>query len=126
MRNDIWAMAPTWIPNDLMQHCFLPTDWHDIISSIGNETCVALTDRSYDPTNLYATACWIIVGDTDAHRLKGAADTPRHEDDLDAYRSKVFGIYCILICMKYICEHFSLKRAVLLLYAIAWERSPER
>ena len=71
---------------------------------------MAVTDGSYDPIKFYSTACWVIVDDTNEHRVKGAAHTPGHDEDLDAYRSEVFGIYCILICLKYICDHFKITK----------------
>ena len=106
--DDIWRGAPDWISEELMEYCCLPTDWRNIIDAIAKKKCVAVTDGSFDPINLYSTACWIIAGETDEHRVKGAAHTPGHADDLDAYRSEVFGIYCILICLKYICERFNI------------------
>ena len=108
--DDIWRSAPTWISEDLMKYCCLPTEWRNIINAITKKKCVAVTDGSFDPINLCSTACWIIVGETDEHRVKGAAHTPGHDEDLDAYRSEVFGIYCILICLKYVCDRFNIKK----------------
>ena len=36
---------------------------------------------------------------------EGAAHTPGTKEDMDAYRAEIFGIYCLLICIKYICIH---------------------
>ena len=108
--NTIWQDAPTWIPTSLMRHCELPIDWSSIVSSIGRGCCIAVTDGSYDPLSHYATACWIIEDDCGQNRCKGAAHTPGQGDDMDAYRSELFGIYCIMVCLKYVCMSFRVTR----------------
>ena len=104
----IWAHAPQWIPKSLMKDCFLPDSWATIATSLRNGTCVAVTDGSFAPDEMVATACWIIEGDNGSNRCKGAAHTPGTKEEMDAYRAEIFGIYCLLICIKYICLHESI------------------
>jgi hypothetical protein len=106
----IWDKAPTWIKTSLMKYCDTPSNWESIKNSISNGTCVALTDGSFDPFSYYATACWIIEGNDRNNRCKGVSHTPGNDDDTDEYRDEIFGIYCIMVCLKYICEHFEIKK----------------
>ena len=80
-----------------------------MVELIGKGSCIAVTDRSYDPETNLATACWIIEDDKKHHQAKGASQTPGNGTDMDAYRAELYGIYCILLCMKYICDEYKLQ-----------------
>ena len=108
--DSIWATAPAWISALLMKDCMLPSSWYNIAMSIKNETCIAVTDGFFAPTEMVATAFWVIEGENGVRRCKGAAHTPGTREEMDAYRAKIFGIYCILTCLKYICEREKLKK----------------
>ena len=90
-----------------MRDCHLPDRWETIIRSLCDGTCVAVTDGSYDPDSRYATACWIIEGEGES-QCKGASHTSGNDDELDAYRAEIFGIYCVLICIKYILQTYDI------------------
>ena len=34
---------------------------------------------------------------------------PGNDDEMDAYRAKIFGIYCVLICTKYILQTYNIR-----------------
>ena len=103
----IWNQAPSWV-KDTLRNVFLPTTSKPIADAILRGTCVALTDGSYDPSTNLATACWIIESDENGNRAKGASQTPGNETDMDAYRAELYGIYCILLSIKYIIDYFQI------------------
>ena len=86
-----------------------PTEWKQILQAVASGTCIAVTDGSFDPDTKLATACWIIEGRTSEGRAKGAAKTPGNTQHMDAYRAELHGIYCILYCMKTLCEMFQVE-----------------
>ena len=52
---------------------------------------------------------WILEGNDNKNRAKGASQTPGNGTDMDAYRAELYGIYCILLSVKYISEHFQIR-----------------
>ena len=68
-----------------------------------------MTDGSYDPETNLATAYWIIEGQDNRHQAKGASQTPGNCTDMDAYRAELYGIYCILLSIKYISKHHGIE-----------------
>ena len=72
--DDSWSNPPG------MELFVKPIHWEHIRNAITTNTCVAVTDGSYDPVSKLATACWIIEGRTSEDRAKGAAQTPGAHD----------------------------------------------
>ena len=103
----IWTKAPDWMIQ-AFENFIIPPSWDNIVASIRNNFCIAVTDGSYDPISKYATSCWIIEGMNADGRAKGAALTPGAPTSMDAYRAELHGIYCILICLKYICNTYNI------------------
>ena len=58
---------------------------------------------------MIATACWIIEGDDSVNQCKGATHTPGTKIKMGAYRAEMFGMYCILLCLYYICLTYNVR-----------------
>ena len=108
--NDIWSESPNW-KQKTMENFIPPSDWSSIVRSIQDDTCIAVTDGSYDPLSKNATACWIIEGRTSDGRAKGAS--LEQKESMDAYRAEIFGIYCIMMCVYSLCTRFNITKGSL-------------
>ena len=98
----------SWLNLPDMELFVTPNHWEHIKEAIGANTCVAVTDGSYDPTSKLSTACWIIEGRTLVGRAKGAVQTPGNRNCMDAHRAELHGIYCIHHYIYNICSKFKI------------------
>lgn len=67
-----------------------------------NGKIVVVGDRSFK--NEFGTGCWIIENENETEWIIGLIDIPRGRKDHDAYRSKIGGLYGIVMAGKILDE----------------------
>ena len=69
-----------------------------ILDSLRDGTAVGVSDGSYKDN--FGTACWILENNTGTERIVGLIDVPGHDDEHDAYRSEIAGLYGIVMAVN--------------------------
>ena len=87
----------------------------------------------HDPWSKLTTACWVIEGDTQLNQAKGASQAFGASNNKDAYRGELYGIYCVLLSAKMICEFNNIQSGMItiacdcdgaLLRALTYDQRP--
>jgi hypothetical protein len=77
-----------------------------LAEAIKQGTAIAVSDGSFQ--DQYGTAAWVMEGECSIGRISGEVVMPGTSQDQSAYRSKLFGIYSIMVCTKKLCEYFQI------------------
>ena len=118
----------------MMQFVEHPQQWKTLIKDITDGILIVVMDGSYDPFKNAAAVCWILEGRDSNGRCKGYDRVFGEEKYLDPYRTELHGIYCILICIKYVCEYYKIVKGKLKIVcdckgalntALRWSEDPK-
>jgi hypothetical protein len=67
---------------------------------------IAVSDGSYQDS--FGSAAWVLEGTTDKGRITGEVGTPRDSESQSSYRSKLKGLYYIVLTVSTLCAHYGL------------------
>ena len=81
----------------------------NIIWSIYEGSNVCVINGSYDPHSSYTTFYWIIDGIGHVGRFTRYDQVYGNKRFVDPYQAELYGIYCILLLLKYLCEGHNIK-----------------
>jgi hypothetical protein len=92
--------------NWCFEHLDLRDDGATFSKAIQDGDAIGISDGSFQ--DQYGTAAWALEELGSSGRIVGSAMAPGTAKDQSAYRSKLTGIYCILLCAKKLCEYFKI------------------
>jgi len=88
-------------------HSLSITKEQDLVEAIKDGLAMAISDGSYK--SCYGTAAWTIGDPDTASMLSAKVICPGTEDDHDAYRSELSGLYSIMMIIEKFCDFHEIK-----------------
>ncbi len=92
--------------NWCFSHIDLGDDGFTLSNALQDGDTIAISDGSFQ--DQYGMAAWALEGLGPSGRIVGAVTVPGMAKDQSAYCSELAGIYCILLCVKKLCEFFQI------------------
>ena len=69
-----------------------------IVQDLRNGTVVGVSHDSFK--NKRATACWILENASGSERIVDLVEVPGHDDEHDAYRSELTGLFGLVVAVQ--------------------------
>ena len=81
-----------------------------ILQGLMDGSLVGVSDGSFKDKR--GTACWILETQDGCERIVGLAEVPGQEDEHDAYRSELAGLFGLVVAVKTLTELGDIKNGV--------------